>query len=431
MKNKFIKSTIILIIGGCLTKIVGLLTRIITTRVIGIEGISLFSMINPTYSLLITIANFNILISTSKRISSKINSRKVIINSCYLMFLLNVILISIIFLEAKYISNNLLNNKATYYPLIACSITLPFISLGYIIKGYFYGKQNMTPHMISNVLEQLFRLAIISLILPKITKYGTIITITTLILFNILSESFSIIILLIFLPKNITIKKEDLKFDLNESKALLNISLPTVAGRIIGNIGFFFEPIILTNILLSQGLNISYITKEYGVYNSYVISTLLFPSFFINAISNSLLPEISKYYAQKNLYLVKKRIKQAIIFSLTIGLICSTAIFISSPLILKILYNTNEGIEYLKILTPFFILYYLESPLCSILIALNKTKTCTLISTSSILIKLIIMTILCLLNFKILSLIIAEIISIFYSTILYIIKTKKSINHFS
>ena len=114
MKNKFIKSTIILIIGGCLTKIVGLLTRIITTRVIGIEGISLFSMINPTYSLLITIANFNILISTSKRISSKINSRKVIINSCYLMFLLNVILISIIFLEAKYISNNLLNNKATY-----------------------------------------------------------------------------------------------------------------------------------------------------------------------------------------------------------------------------------------------------------------------------------------------------------------------------
>ena len=36
-----------------------------------------------------------------------------------------------------------------------------FISIGYIIKGYFYGKQNTLPHMVSNVVEQLFRLLII------------------------------------------------------------------------------------------------------------------------------------------------------------------------------------------------------------------------------------------------------------------------------
>lgn len=329
------------------------------------------------------------------------------------------------FIFTPIISNNLLKNPDTYYPLLACTITLPFISLGYIIKGYFYGRQNMLPHMISNVLEQIFRLIIIQTTLPIITKYGTIATITILILINILSESFSIIILLLFMPSNVKIKKEDLHIDYQETKEILNISLPSVSSKIIGNIGFFFEPILLTNILLSKGTSLSYITTEYGIYNSYVINTLLFPSFFITAISNALLPEISKHTAAKNYILVKKRTKQAIQISFIIGLLCTILIFIFSPKILKLLYDTSAGINYIKILAPFFILYYLQAPLYSTLIGLNKIKTCTIISTSSIIIKITIMSLLCIINLKIYSLIIAEIISIIYTTISNIIIIRK------
>lgn len=417
----------ILLIGGCITKTIGLIIRVIYTRIIGIDGVSLFSMINPTYSLLITIANFNILVATSKRISANNSPRKVIINACYIMFFLNTILILLMFLTTKYISNNLLNNSATYYPLLACTITLPFISLGYIIKGYFYGKQNMTPHMISNVLEQIFRLFLVLTILPKVTPYGTIITISVLILFNILSESFSIIILLLFLPKTAKIKKEDLQLNRTETKEILSISVPSISGRVLGNIGFFFEPILLTKILLHTGSTLSYITKEYGVYNAYVVSTLLFPSFFITAISNALLPEISKYKATNNYKLIKKRIKEALSISLGVGFLCTIFIYFASPLLLQILYKTSEGVTYIKILAPFFILYYLESPLCSILTGLNKIKTCTLISTSGIIIKLLIMVLLGLGNFKIYALIIAEIINIIYVTILDAIATKKEL----
>ena len=111
------------------------------------------------------------------------------------MFILNTIIITLVLLLSKYISNNLLKNPNTYYPLIACLFTLPFISIGYIIKGYFYGKQNTLPHMISNVIEQLFRLTIISIFLPKIVKYGPIISVTTYIVFNILSPTPSAFIL--------------------------------------------------------------------------------------------------------------------------------------------------------------------------------------------------------------------------------------------
>lgn len=427
MKNKFIKSTFILLIGGFITKILGLIIKIIYTRNVSLEGITLYSLITPTYSLLISLANFNMIISISKRISSSIPAKKVIFNSCYIMFFLNILIITIMFLISNFLSQNLLHNKDTYYPLLACSLTLPFISIGYIIKGYFYGKQNVTPHMISNILEQLFRLLLISKFIPKITKYGSIFTITIYILFNILSESFSIIIFLFFLPKNRQIKKEDLKFDYIESKEILSLSIPSLSGRLLGNIGFFLEPIILTSILSYKGLSISYITTEYAIYNTYTIGTLLFPSFFISAISNSLLPEISNYYSKSNIKMVKKRIKEALTLSLIIGIICTGFINILKEPILNILYHTKEGIEYIKHISPFFILYYLESPLISILTGINKIKTTTIISTSGIIIKLISMIILGLLNFKIYSLIIAEIINIIYVTLLNFIVLKKEL----
>ena len=72
MKNKFIKSTIILIIGGFITKLLGMIIKIFLTRLIGTEGIGLYSMIMPTFMLLNSIAQLglptalNILIANEK-----------------------------------------------------------------------------------------------------------------------------------------------------------------------------------------------------------------------------------------------------------------------------------------------------------------------------------------------------------------------------
>ena len=343
------------------------------------------------------------------------------------MFVLNVLLILFMFLVCRFLSVNLLKSKEAYYPLLACTLSLPFVSLGYIVKGYFYGKQNVTPHMISNVLEQMLRLSIIAFILPYVIPYGRVVTITVLMLLNIVSESFSIIMLLLFIPKNKIFHKEDIGFDKVETKEILAISVPSVSGRILGNIGFFFEPIILNSVLLYAGCTTQYISIEYGVYNAYVIGTLLFPSFIIAAISNALLPEISKFYANRDMKMVRSRIRQSILLSLGFGIVCTIAIYLSAEFLLKILYNTTAGVEYIKVLAPFFILFYLEAPLCSILTGINKVKTCTIISTTGIVLKLGVMVVLGLLGFKIYCLIIAEIVDIFYVTSLDYIALKREL----
>ena len=60
-KNNFITATLYLLVGGAITRSIGFVIRIVYTRMIGNEGIALFSLVMPTYSMLITIATLALL----------------------------------------------------------------------------------------------------------------------------------------------------------------------------------------------------------------------------------------------------------------------------------------------------------------------------------------------------------------------------------
>ena len=45
-KSKFVKSTLILIVGGFITKILGMVIKIIMTRLVGTEGIGIYMILS-------------------------------------------------------------------------------------------------------------------------------------------------------------------------------------------------------------------------------------------------------------------------------------------------------------------------------------------------------------------------------------------------
>lgn len=413
-KNLFIKSTLILILSGFLTKMLGFIIKVIYTRIIGEYGISLFTIATPTYSLLLTISTLAIPISISKLVSeNKGRSIRILTSAAFLILSINFLLILIIFLTKDFIAINLLKEPLAAPILMAFALTLPFVSISAVLKGYFAGKQNMVPHAISNILEQIVRLIIIVTILPMLMKKSVMYAVLGLILLTILSEISSIIVFLFFLPKHINYKTNLLPSK-KHTKDILNISLPTVSSRIIGNIGYFLEPIILTNLLLFSGYTNAYILREYGAYNAYSLALLTMPGFFIAAISTSLLPEISKFHGERNSSMVKRRIKQSLLFALLIGTFFSFIIFTFRDKLLFTLYNTTNGSDYIKILAPFFVLFYLEGVLTSALQALGHAKITMNITLWGVILKLLVMAILSLCHIGIYSLVIAEIINILF-----------------
>lgn len=426
--NKLIKSSLILVIGGLLTKILGMFIRIILTRYLGVDGISLYMLIMPTFSLFISLCQLGLPIAISKLISeNKIRGKKILLMSTILSISLNIIIMILVILLSKFISNNLLHDTRTYYPLMCISLVLPFISISSIIRAYFFGKQKMLPHVISNVIEDIIRLILIIICIPIFLKKGIIVTICFLVLSNIVSELSSIIILYFCLPKKISIEKSDIDFKL--LKEIKNISLPTLLTRFIGNIGYFLEPIIITNTLLYIGYDSNYIVLEYGIINGYVLPILTLPSFFTNAISSSLLPIISQSYSNQNYIETKKKIKEGILISLLIGIPSMIIIFLFPKYFLNFLYKTTLGINYIKFLAPIFIFSYIQGPLTSIMQGINLSKQAMRGSLIGILIRTILLFICSLFKIGLWGLVISISANILFTTTHHIICIKKHIKN--
>ena len=372
MKNNFIKSVIILIFGGLFSKVLGMFIKIVLTRTIGTKGIGLYSLILPTFNLFITLCSLGLPIAISKMVSEGNNSSKRIVLSVIPVALLfNLLLMLLILIISPYLSKYLLRDSCLYYPLISIGFTLPFICISSILKGYFFGKERMFPITIANIVEQLMRLLLTFLVVSKLMNYSIVYAICGVVLINILSEGISILILLLFFPKKKKIYIKDFHYDKVILKNLLDISIPTTGSRLIGSISYFLEPIIITYVLSRVGYSNNYITLQYGIINGYVYPLLLLPSFFTLAISSALLPVVSNNYSKRNYKYSKYKIKQSIYLSLFIGIPCTIIFMFFPDYFLKLIYNTDKGIIYIKMIAPIFLLYYVQGPLTTAMQAMN------------------------------------------------------------
>lgn len=428
-KNKFITSAIILMIGSIITKLINMVIRIGISRTIGTTGMGVYMLVVPTFSLFISLSQMGLPVAISKLVSEKkSNNRNLVFSATFTIMTFNLILLTAIFLSANLIANKLLHDYRTYQAIKSMALVLPFISISSILRGYYFGKQKMIPHVCSNVIEDIVRMIVIFIGLPISYNYGIEYAISFIILSNIVSETVSIMILLMFAPKKMQIKKSDIKPDYNNIKNIFKIGVPTTGSRLISSLGACLEPIILTSVLLTNGYSNNFIVTEYGVITGHILPILVMPSFFTSAISSSLIPVISEAYVNQKYTYVKDKLKQAILLSLACGIPFTIFLIIFSNQSLSFLYNTTVGNNYLKIVAPFFLTYYIQTPLSAFLQAIGKSTHAMIDNLIGISLKLLIIFILGYFNIGLFNLIIALITNIIIVTLLHYLNIKKILN---
>ena len=426
MKDNLIKSTFILLVGGCITKLLGMLIKMVMGRMVGSEVLGLYMMILPTFSLFIGLSQFGLPTALSKLVAEdRNNNKKLFFSILPISLMINIVLIVVIIFIAPILSNILLKNNNLYYGILAIGIVIPFISISSICRSYFFGKEKMMPHVLSNIIEDLVRLFSMILLLPFFIKKGISYLVCFLILINVISESASILILIFFLPKRVYFKKSDLVPSKNYIKESLSIGIPTTTGRLVASIGYFLEPILLTNTLISVGYNSSFITREYGVLSGYVMPILLLPSFFTMAISQALLPTISREYSNGRISKARRKLKLGISISFALGLIFTSIFFLFPNLFLDVIYHTNEGASYMKALAPVCLLQYFQAPLASSLDAVGRSKDVMFSNILGMIIRTCLLVVFSLFKIGLWGLILAISINVVVVTFYDLIKVRK------
>lgn len=424
--NLLIKNIIILLVSGALAKVLGMLGKIIYTRIVGVNVVGLYTMITPTFMLIISICQFSFPISISKISAEEKYDNKSLLKSAYFVgSIISIILIIILILTSNLIALSL-HNKLLVPAILSISAIIPFVMISSVQRGFLHGKEDMLPASITNVTEEIIKIILILFLLPIAISKSDITSVIFLILFNVVTESSNILFMQKAISKNYISNKKG-KVNKKIIKEILSISIPTTSVRLIASIGFFLEPIILTNTLLSSGYSPNYITMEYGIINSYIVPLLSIPSFFSISIASALLPNITKAYANKKYDEFNKKLLKLMFLSMLVGAVCLTIILIFPNEILKLVYNVNFGINYIYLIGPFFLILYMQPTLSVALQAMNKTNKLFLTSTISVIIKYSALYVLGKIGFGMNALIFAMIASIVTTTSLVLIIVLKEL----
>ncbi len=424
--NILIKNIFILLVSGAIAKVIGMLGKIIYTRQAGVNVVSLYSLITPTFMLIISICQFSFPIAISKLAAeNKYDNKKLLISAYTLGFGINIIAMILILIFAKTIAN-LLHNQLLFKPIIAIIFILPLITISSIQRGFLHGKENMLPGAITNITEEIIKIILIIIVFPLALAKSNIAAVIAIILFNIITESFSIIIMKVSIKKYL--KKEKVKADKTIIKDITKISLPTTLIRLISSIGFFLEPILLTYVLVKSGYAPNYITIEYGIISSYIIPLLSMPSFFSTGIASALLPNITKAYANKKYQEFNSKLLKLIILTIMVGMLCLGLIMLFPNKILDFIYGVDFGINYIYLIGPFFLLLYIQPALSVGIQAMGKTSKLFYVSLISTILKYSVLFISATLGFGMNSLVFSIITGIITTSSLILIITLKTIN---
>jgi len=381
MKRKLINSFIILSASSAISKIFSILNRMLLSRLLPLEAMSLYLVIMPTLSLCLTLGQVGIPSAVFRLIlHPKYKNYKVIITAIILSFFSVIVICGTLFILSPFIAHSLLKNDYTLYPILSFLIFIPLIAISGIIKNYYLAKGHVYVIAKSQIVEETSRLLFTYLFLETPLSSSLPFLVTIAYLSMSFGELMSIIYLLLLSRKRYSftplknINKQNLIM-----KDLLNISLPLTGSRLYHCFMNFLEPILLIHVLTRLGLTQNFIQDQYAILSGYVVSMLVTPTFFCTIIYRLYLPIATDdlYYHKSNTFL---HLLYALLICFLIGLPFTLIFYFFQKRSLMILYNTTSGYQQLKYMSFPFLLFYLQTPLSTILQAKNKNKVMFIIS---------------------------------------------------
>jgi len=177
-KGSFIKGAAILTAAGLTARVMGFAYRVILTRIIGAEGMGLYQMAYPIYTVLLVVSRSGIPVALAKLIADKIAANKkkeaykIFKVARKMSFIVGLVISIIMALSAKPLISLLSLDPRSYYAVLAISPAIFVVSVMASYRGFFQGLQDMVPTAKSQILEQFIRMITMVGLVIFLVPYG-------------------------------------------------------------------------------------------------------------------------------------------------------------------------------------------------------------------------------------------------------------------
>jgi len=363
-KNSFIEGTIVATLGILLVKVIGIIYVIPFNAIIGEQGGALYGYGYTIYQLFLSISSAGFPFAISK-ITSEYNAlgyQKAIQDtykiSIKIISLISVIIFLILFLFAPQIGKLIIGSSTggNTYEDIAFVIrmvsfailVIPFLS---VTKGLLQGYKYITPYSVSQVIEQVVRVAIIlvgSFFCVKVfdlpLKYAIGVAVSAAFFGGLVAYIYLKLKIkkANLLPKNI--KNDELQITKKEiTKKILMYSIPFILISLVNNLYTTVDMILLSR-TMSDILHLpaSVIESIVGVYTTWGIKLNNIILAVSTGLVTSLIPNIVTSFTKKDMNDVNDKFNKA--FQCVLLVIVPMTIFLS--LLVKPVWTLFYGQSY-------------------------------------------------------------------------------------
>ena len=386
MKGRsFVVSAIILALGGFFAKAIGALYKIPLTNILGSNGIGLYYLIFPIYSLVITFCSSGLSVALATEVAkcrsvrNRYNEQKIFRIALVISFILSAFFTIVILLLSRVLAEAQGNiNAHLGYIAIAPAIILS--SIISTVRGYFQGIENMVPTTISLIVEQIVKLTFGLILAKALCNYGIQYAVLGAIIGVSISEVVALVIIVInfvsykgqlhYNYRNLNYRskrnarrgkikhyakvymcgyveatyfrcgKNSVRYSTVEAvKKLLKVFIPTTFSSIIIPISTMIDSFVIINLLVHSGYTSHVSTILYGLWGGVVQSLISLPTILIAGISTCVVPTLSGVIAGRQDGGLNRKITFFIKVTFVLALIMFALIFVFAEDILVFLYG--------------------------------------------------------------------------------------------
>ncbi len=397
-KHTLITGALLLTATGFASRFLGFFYRIFLSRTIGAEGLGIYQMIFPIYSICFSLCAGSIQTAISRfTAANAARARKTLLVGFSISFSLSVLLAAAIWQSSDFLAVHILMEPRCAPLLPALALAIPCTSVHACLCGYYYGRERVYVPAFSQLIEQCVRIFTVFLVADICRERGIEITVRLAVAGLVAGEAgsalFTLLSFLLFQGRTrqsltAVSSKASRSTVLAIAGPLMSLSLPLMANRLVMNLLQSAEAILIPNRLQLFGLTQSQAVSIYGVLTGMSMSFIMFPSAIVNSLAVVLLPSVAKAQSAGNDSGIAGSIAVSFRYSLYMGILC-IGIFTTfgSRLGAEVFRNQAAGsfITVLAWLCPFL---YLATTMGSILNGLGKTHITFLHSLAALLFRL-------------------------------------------
>lgn len=381
LKNAFLRGTLLLTFAGLISRFMGFFYRIFLANTIGAEGMGIYQLIFPIYSVCFSLCASGIETAVSKLTAAKYAVGKpaeasgILKTALFITLTLSVSCSLIIFRYADVLADVFLKESRCVELLKILAITIPFGTTQSCICGYYFGTHRAGVPSAAQLIEQGFRMSCVYIlyriymtngmeISPAIAVIGLVFGEFCSLLFTITCFSFQ--------PgRKVPYKPSNAISHFNE---ILSLATPLTVSRICINLLASLEATLIPNALKAYGMDSSTALSVYGILNGMALPFILFPNALTGSISMMLLPEVSEFQAGGQLNQLKGVIKKTFSFCLLLGCACLLFFLLFGNFLGEFIFSSSLAGNFMTVLAWICPFLYLNTTLNSVLNGLGRTS---------------------------------------------------------